>query len=361
MIKRTPGMTSSVWTTWRLTFVSLGAVLVGAVAVGAVALSTRPAVSPLTPQLPPTTMALAASGTATPTPRVIAIPESVTPPAPSQEPAANPTPTASAIPSAPITQEPRPIATATPTPWLVVADVPTATPRARATALPSATALPLLTPTATAPPPTVAPTTPPSPTVRIDFAAEDWVGGFYRGDGQAYGRPWVAVYGASSAYPRASLQVVLEAAPADPAAVTIVGLDDEWAGSNEIALEVNGQVVFTGPSPFASWDGVGNGADAAWTSVQFSIPAGNLRAGPNEIALANLNPAGNFNAPPYVLVSDATLDLPAAAGLAAQPATERVDRNKDKEKDRDPQVSDDRKKPTKEKEPKKSKKPKKRK
>ncbi len=359
MIKRTPGMTSSVWTTWRLTFVSLGAVLVGAVAVGAVALSTRPAVSPLTPQLPPTTMALAASGTATPTPRVIAIPESVTPPAPSQELAANPTPTASAIPSAPITQEPRPIATATPTPWLVVADVPTATPRARATALPSATALPLLTPTATAPPPTVAPTTPPSPTVRIDFAAEDWVGGFYRGDGQAYGRPWVAVYGASSAYPRASLQVVLEAAPADPAAVTIVGLDDEWAGSNEIALEVNGQVVFTGPSPFASWDGVGNGADAAWTSVQFSIPAGNLRAGPNEIALANLNPAGNFNAPPYVLVSDATLDLPAAAGLAAQPATERVDRSKDK--DRDSQVSDDRKKPKKEKEPKKSKKPKKRK
>jgi hypothetical protein len=33
--------------------------------------------------------------------------------------------------------------------------------------------------------------------------------------------------------------------------VTITGLDDEWPASNEIALDVNGQVVFSGPSPFA--------------------------------------------------------------------------------------------------------------
>jgi hypothetical protein len=357
MITRSPRMSSSNWTSWRLTFASLGALLVGAVAVGAVALSSRPAVSPLTTHVPPTIMALAADATATPTPRVIAIPGTVTPPAPTQMPATNPTPTVSVIPTAAINQEPPPLATATPTPWLIVADESTATPRPRATVVPSATALPSPTPTATAPPPTVAPTTPASPNVRIAFAAENWDGGFYRGDGQAYGRPWVAVYGSSSAYPRASLPFALEAAPDGPAIVTIVGLDDEWAERNEIALEVNGQVVFTGPSPFANWDGVGDGANAAWTSVPFSIPAGSLRAGPNEIALANLNPAGNFNAPPYVLVSDVTLDLPAATDLAAQPATERVEPSK--ARDRDPQVSDDRKKPKNDKDPKKPKKPKK--
>lgn len=354
MIKRSPEMTSSDWTSWRLPLVSLGAVLVGALTVGVVALATRLDMSPRTTDPPTTTMALAASATATPTPRVIAIPETVTPPAPTQAPATSPTPTASAVPTAPITQEPRPPATATPTPWLIAADAPTVTPRPRATAFPSATASPLLPPTVTAPPPTAAPTTPAAPAVRIAFAAENWIGGFYRGDGETYGRPWIAVYGALSAYPRASLPFALEAAPDGPAIVTIIGLDDEWAERNEIALEVNGQVLFTGPSPFANWDGVGDGADADWTSAQFSIPAGSLRAGPNEIALANLNPSGNFNAPPYVLVADATLDLPAGTGLAAQPAPERVHSGKDK--DRDSQLSDDRKKPKKAKKPKKPKK-----
>jgi hypothetical protein len=37
-----------------------------------------------------------------------------------------------------------------------------------------------------------------------------------------------------------------------------------------------------------------------------------LREGRNEIAVANLSPSGNFNAPPYVLLSDATLDVPGA-------------------------------------------------
>jgi hypothetical protein len=38
-----------------------------------------------------------------------------------------------------------------------------------------------------------------------------------------------------------------------------------------------------------------------------------LREGRNEISVANVSPANNFNAPPYVLLSDATLDIPGAA------------------------------------------------
>lgn len=142
-----------------------------------------------------------------------------------------------------------------------------------------------------------------------EFAAEDWAGGFYRGDGQAYGRPWVAIYGANSAYPRASLVFTLKAAPDGPATLTVTGLDDEWAARNDIVLDVNGETIFTGAAPFANWDGVGNGADAAWTTVAYPIPEGALRAGANEIVIANLTPSGNFNAPPYVLLAHSSLEV----------------------------------------------------
>ncbi|MDP9366126.1 MAG: hypothetical protein M3Q10_18225, partial [Chloroflexota bacterium] len=175
---------------------------------------------------------------------------------------------------------------------------PTATPRPTSTPRPTATPAP---PTPTAP-----------PVARAAFAAEDWVGGFYRGDRLHYGRPWVAVYGALSDHPRAALAFSLDAEPGGPATLTITGLDDEWAGPNEIALEVNGRRVFAGPSPFRDWDGVGTGDDAAWTAAAFALPAGLLRAGPNEVAVANLTPSANFGTPPYVLLAETSLEAPAA-------------------------------------------------
>ena len=112
---------------------------------------------------------------------------------------------------------------------------------------------------------------------RLDFTADQWAGGFYRGDSRAYGRPWTAIYGAYSAYPRAVISFVLDAAPAEPATLVVTGLDDEWDALNAIVLEVNGQPLFSGASPFANWDGVGDGSQAAWTSVQVTVPAGVLQ------------------------------------------------------------------------------------
>jgi hypothetical protein len=235
------------------------------------------------------------------------------------------------------------MATATPTPWLEVeagtpvAALPTVAPSPTPAPIPTvtATATPLPTPTPTAlatstptpipPPPTstpvpvpptiapaqptAAPTIAPGVGARIEFVAENWVGGFYRGDGLAYGRPWVAVYGAFSDFPRASLRFTLDARPRGEATLTIVGLDDEWAGPNPIALEVNGEVVYSGPSPFPNWDGIGDGRNAAWTAAVFTIPDRVLRAGENEIAVSNLTPAASFNSPPYVLLSDAVLEI----------------------------------------------------
>src|SRR5215212_9672657 len=270
----------------------------------------------------------AADATATPTPRVITIRPTSTPsslptatappnraalptatapvisietPAPS---GVTPTPTFTVAPTTP----PTPTATAVPTspPTPTATPSPTATPLPTVTPIPTATPLPTATP---APSPPAAPTLAPARDVRLEFTAEDWAGGYYRGDGQAYGRPWVAVYGALSQFPGATLGFTLDATPGRAATISITGLDDEWATLNPVTLSVNGQDVYTGPSPFVNWDGIGNGANAAWTTVPFTIPSGLLRAGPNEIGFANLTPVASFNSPPYVLLADAVLDI----------------------------------------------------
>ena len=143
-----------------------------------------------------------------------------------------------------------------------------------------------------------------------DFTAADWNGALYRGAAQFYGRPWSAIYGAASPYPQATIRFRLDAQPSSPVTLTLTGLDDELAALNPIAIEVNDQQVFSGPSPFLNWDGIANGADVAWTEVTVTIPAEQLKRGRNQITVANLSPSGNFNAPPYVLLADAILKAP---------------------------------------------------
>jgi hypothetical protein len=141
--------------------------------------------------------------------------------------------------------------------------------------------------------------------VSESFSASDWQGGFTRTDSEFLGRPWAAVYGEQSGYGQASLTFSLDAAPTSDATLTITGVDDEAGGDSPISIAVNGTEVFSGPSPFPSWDG--SSADGPWTAVPFSIPARLLQAGTNQITVSNLNPSGNTDSPPYVLLSDATL------------------------------------------------------
>jgi hypothetical protein len=103
----------------------------------------------------------------------------------------------------------------------------------------------------------------------------------------------------------------------------LTGLDDELAELNPIAIEVNDQQVFNGPSPFLNWDGAGNGVDAAWTEVTVTIPAELLKRGRNQITVANLSPSGNVNAPPYVLLGDATLEAPGTSITPVNPDNSR--------------------------------------
>lgn len=174
----------------------------------------------------------------------------------------------------------------TPTPILLEFDTPT--PRVVRTAVP-----------------TEAPAAEPD---AVEYAASDWQGGYLRDDSAYYGRPWTAVYGAQSDYPRATLVFSLARDPEEALVLTLEGLDDELPARNQITLAVNGQAVFEGEAWFADWDGVGNGANAAWTTVRITIPPGLLIAGENRITLANLTPSANFGAPPYVLVSRGTIE-----------------------------------------------------
>jgi hypothetical protein len=123
----------------------------------------------------------------------------------------------------------------------------------------------------------------------------------------------VAIYGNLSVYSRATAAFMLDAAPTGPATLTLSGIDDEWLDLNPIAVEVNGQQVFTGVSPFANWDGTTTGAPMAWTPVTITIAPELLQAGRNRITIANLSPTDNVGSPPYVLLGDASLQAPGAS------------------------------------------------
>lgn len=176
---------------------------------------------------------------------------------------------------------------------------------------------------------TTTPTPRPAATVAVEdderttvaFAADAWEDAYYQGNGTYYGRPWVAVYGAESEFPRATLDFELEAAPEEDVVLTVDGLDDEWDPKNRIGLEINGRVVYRGQSWFADWDGVGTGENAAWTTVQITIPATLLREGANEVAFVSREPAANFGSPPYILLAEATITS-SDVGIDAEDATQ---------------------------------------
>jgi hypothetical protein len=147
----------------------------------------------------------------------------------------------------------------------------------------------------------------------ITLAASEWTGGYYQGNGVWYGRPWSALYGLQTQYNTASITVQLGSTPADNVTLTLVGLNDESGTKNPIQITVNGTAIFNGTSWFASWDGQGQGQNAAWTTVAITIPPSYFAVGANSIVVSNLSNSANFSQPPYVLLGAAQLNLPGAS------------------------------------------------
>jgi hypothetical protein len=155
----------------------------------------------------------------------------------------------------------------------------------------------------------------------LELSADAWEGGYFRGDSAYYGRPWTAIYGAQSDYPRVTLVVSLRVDPAQPIELAMSGLDDELPDKNQIVVEINGQRIYQGESWFANWDGDGTGEDAAWTMVRITIPPGLLIQGDNRITIRNATASANFGSPPYVLLDSVTVTSsePALFGAAPDP------------------------------------------
>jgi hypothetical protein len=250
--------------------------------------------------------------------------------------------TPQSLPTVPADARATPDAWVTPTPRLIVAE-PTPTLRPRLAATPSArriatapagiaveseTPSPRASPTGTPPPPAVSSATatatqaPSAAGSAALIPAASWEGAYRPRDPLYFGRPWVAIYGDQSVYPRATALFRLDAPPTGPATLTLSGIDDEWLDLNPIAIEVNGQQVFAGASPFANWDGTTTGAATAWTSTTVTIAPDLLKAGRNRITIANLSPSVNVGSPPYILLGDASLQVPGATVTVLEPEPE---------------------------------------
>jgi hypothetical protein len=248
--------------------------------------------------------------------------------------------TPQSLPTVPADARATPDATVTPTPRLVVVAEPTPTLRPRSVATPSTrsvatapagialtteTPSPRASPAGTPPPPavpraTVTATQAPAAAGSAEvIPAASWEGAYHPRDALHFGRPWGAIYDSLSVYSRATAFVRLDAAPTGPATLTLNGIDDEWLDLNPISVEVNGQQVFAGTSPFANWDGATTSAATAWTPVTITIAPELLRAGRNRITVANHSPTGNIGSPPYLLLGDATLQAPGATVIVLDP------------------------------------------
>lgn len=267
----------------------------------------------ITPQSLPTVPADAGAtpvATVTPTPRVIAVAEPTL--TPTLRPGSAATPSATSIATAPAGSA---VESETPSPRAS----PARTPPPPAVSGTTATATQAPSPSTTAQPTAVAPSAAGSAAV---IPAASWEGAYRPRDALHFGRPWVAIYGDLSVYPRATASLRLDAAPTGPATLTLTGIDDEWLDLNPIAVEVNGQQVFTGASPFANWDGTTTGAAGVWTPVTITIASALLQAGRNRITIANLSPSVNVGSPPYVLLGDASLQAPGATVTVLEPEPE---------------------------------------
>jgi hypothetical protein len=152
----------------------------------------------------------------------------------------------------------------------------------------------------------------------LTFAASSWQGGWLRNNSGFLGRPWVAIYGAQSNYPRASLVFTLDDVPSDDVRVVLTGICDESGTRDRIRVTVNGVAIYVGTAWFAGWNGVGNGANAVWTTVVLTLPPAYFDAGSNRITISNLHSGANFSSPPYVDLGAARIEVP-GVGAAISP------------------------------------------
>lgn len=143
-------------------------------------------------------------------------------------------------------------------------------------------------------------------TLELGFVASDWNGAYYQATGNL--QPWSALYAQSTGYGDGTLQFKVAGEPAaESFTLTLEGMTSENWTNLPIAVRINGQEVYTGTSPFATWNGTDG--QQPWTDVRLDLPASALQQGENTITIVNLVDQGGFSVPPYVLLAGGTLTI----------------------------------------------------
>jgi len=91
------------------------------------------------------------------------------------------------------------------------------------------------------------------------------------------------------------LPFTLASVPSEPMFVHITGRDDDSSRKCVIAIELNGKVLFEGPSAFPK---------DKFTRLKFAIPENTLKAGENVISVINREKRGVVGMPPWFQVAE---------------------------------------------------------
>jgi hypothetical protein len=141
----------------------------------------------------------------------------------------------------------------------------------------------------------------------VTYAPDKWLGAGQVTESESYGRLAAALYGQSSGYGTATINIELTDPPKEDVILTLVGMDDDTPGKTPIELTINQTVVYQGDAWFEDWGGtVGEGN---WTTVQITIPKGLFGPGDNAVTISNAVENGNEGETPYVLLGGASLQI----------------------------------------------------
>jgi hypothetical protein len=239
-------------------------------------------------------------------------------PAPTAAAVAGPTLTAVESPAA----FPTPGITSTPEGLPPPTEPPTAAPEP--TAAPDPTPEPTLAPTRTPgpdptprPDPTPEPTPQPTPApqqpardVSVRLADRFFVGDYDGpGSGRYHGRSASWVYGQGTPYHTMTLRFRLteDGQIGRRASLTFVGLDGESPPKNRIAIVLNGERIYVGPSPLPNDVCCGGSGPGNWGSAVFEFPGDLLRRN-NSLSVINLEASDCTRCSFYVMVDYAVLE-----------------------------------------------------
>jgi hypothetical protein len=135
--------------------------------------------------------------------------------------------------------------------------------------------------------------------VIVDLEDTMWTGGYRKtNDGTYGGRTTTWMYGAATEFSSIEATFVVEARPFGTAELNIEGMDSAGGDKTPIAIVVNGQEIYNGPSqlpddsPFET---------KPWDSYTWTFNAQILKPGRNTITITNLA-LGAFSDPPYLML-----------------------------------------------------------